>query len=636
MQSKTSCFNGALLRKNLTRFWPLWAVYAVAWLLAGPVARFVNAFGRYAEPDRIFRAAELTRDLLSTWSSFGLFCAVVAGILFAMALFSYLTVPRAVGLFHSLPVRREGLFLTNYLTGLLVAVAVQVTCAALEALVLLSAGALNGTALLSALACGLGQMLFFYSFAVLCVTLTGQILMAPVLYGVLNALVMGLCSLVQQMAQAFYYGFVCSAPAWAVWLTPVMGLSEKLTVQGTYDEVLERTVDWHLEGLGTVAVYAAAGVLLALAALAVYRRRPSESAGDTVAVRWAKPLFLWGVALCAALSLGQGLYYLVVDPLMGGGEVSFPGMLLCVVGLCLLGYWGAAMLMRKSFRVLRTVWKGALLSALVTAALCLCVRADVLGLEDYVPALEDVESMTVGISGPNDYYYSDLEDPAEIRRFLEIQTAVLAEKDHLRRENVSMGTVSADGAGTADGQDQMLWGRLELVYQQTDGAKVRRSYTLNYREAELDQPGSAMAQLAQAATEPLVQRQQLQIRDLLRFTGGDLSGSRATVALSSRDAQILYDAVLADMEAGNFGRNLFRQERWSEETYTNHLSLYYVTTPDEEGQSRTRSLDLQFSANAAAVIAALEDLGLTEQVPLVTYAQEDQQSESRNWTEAVG
>ena len=30
MQSKTSCFNGALLRKNLTRFWPLWAVYAVA------------------------------------------------------------------------------------------------------------------------------------------------------------------------------------------------------------------------------------------------------------------------------------------------------------------------------------------------------------------------------------------------------------------------------------------------------------------------------------------------------------------------------------------------------------------------------------------------------------------------------
>ena len=55
MRSKTSYFNGALMRKNLTRFWPLWAVYAAAWLLAGPVSRFVTAFGRYAEPDAALR-----------------------------------------------------------------------------------------------------------------------------------------------------------------------------------------------------------------------------------------------------------------------------------------------------------------------------------------------------------------------------------------------------------------------------------------------------------------------------------------------------------------------------------------------------------------------------------------------------
>lgn len=180
----------------------------------------------------------------------------------------------------------------------------------------------------------------------------------------------------------------------------------------------------------------------------------------------------------------------------------------------------------------------------------------------------------------------------------------------------------------------MLWGRLDLRYELTDGTTVRRSYGLNYREAELDQPESAMAQLAQAVTEPLVQRQQLQIRDLLRFTGGDFSGDRATAALDADEAQVLYDAILTDMEAGNFGRNLFRQGQWNQETYTNHLSLYYVTTPDKEGQSYTRSLELQFSTNAAAVIAALEDLGLTEQVPLVTYAQEEQQGGT--WTYSVG
>ena len=40
MQSKTSCFkclNGILLRKHLTRFWPLWVLYAAIWTLAAPV-----------------------------------------------------------------------------------------------------------------------------------------------------------------------------------------------------------------------------------------------------------------------------------------------------------------------------------------------------------------------------------------------------------------------------------------------------------------------------------------------------------------------------------------------------------------------------------------------------------------------
>ena len=27
MKSKTSCFNKTIFRKNMTRFWPVWAVY---------------------------------------------------------------------------------------------------------------------------------------------------------------------------------------------------------------------------------------------------------------------------------------------------------------------------------------------------------------------------------------------------------------------------------------------------------------------------------------------------------------------------------------------------------------------------------------------------------------------------------
>ena len=630
MRSKTSYFNGALMRKNLTRFWPLWAVYAAAWLLAGPVTRFVTAFGRYAEPDAALRAEELIRDLLYTWTEFGMFSAVLAGVLFAMALFSYLTMPRAVGMFHSFPIRRQGLFFTNYLTGLLVAVVVQVVAAVLEAVVLLSAGAMDGAAWLGALACGLGQMLFFYSFGVLCAVFTGQILMVPVLYGVLNVLAYGLCNLVQQMCEAFYYGFRYSTPSWVVWLTPVERLGRNLSVTGDYNEVLQISANWRLEGLGTVGIYAAVGVVMMLLALTVYCRRPSETAGDTVAIQWAKPVFLWGVALCAALSLGQGLYYLVVDPLLGSWKVWFPGLLVCVVLLCLLGYWGASMLLRKSFRVLRVTWKGALAAAAVVTVLCLCVRADVLGVEDHVPALQEVESLSFEIEGYSSYYYGELEDPAEIQRFLEIHQAILAEKDHLRQwDMTSDSTMPADGFSDENSGEERLWGRLDLHYYLSDGTSVRRSYRLNYYEEELDQPDSAMAQLAELTADPVVQRQSLQVEKLLRFTGGDFIQDSTGVGLNAREAEILYEAILEDMEAGRFGRNAFRSDAWAQETYNNRLTLYYISGLDKSGDPITDSLDLEFSVNATTLLSALEDLGLTEQVPLVTYDQAREQSKTR-------
>ena len=88
------------------------------------------------------------------------------------------------------------------------------------------------------------------------------------------------------------------------------------------------------------------------------------------------------------------------------------------------------------------------------------------------------------------------------------------------------------------------------------------------------------------------------------------------------------------MAAGHFGRNAFRPDRWVQETYSNHLTLYYISGLDKTGEPMTDSLDLEFSVNSTELLSALEDLGLTEQVPLVTYAQEDQQSDS--WTEALG
>lgn len=114
MQSATSFFNRALFRKNLQRFWPLWLGYVLIWLLLLPLP-LLNELADYHGVPTV---ADASYYLLQIGAYGGLVMGAVFGIFFAMAMFAYLTNPRATQGFHSMPVRRETLYATNYLTGL--------------------------------------------------------------------------------------------------------------------------------------------------------------------------------------------------------------------------------------------------------------------------------------------------------------------------------------------------------------------------------------------------------------------------------------------------------------------------------------------------------------------------------------
>ena len=114
MQSATSFFNRALFRKNLQRFWPLWFGYVLIWLLLLPLPLLNELADYHGVPTM----ADASYYLLQIGAYGGLVMGAVFGVFFAMAMFAYLTNPRATQGFHSMPVRRETLYATNYLTGL--------------------------------------------------------------------------------------------------------------------------------------------------------------------------------------------------------------------------------------------------------------------------------------------------------------------------------------------------------------------------------------------------------------------------------------------------------------------------------------------------------------------------------------
>ena len=138
MRSVTSCFNPTLYRKTMLRFWPLWTAYGVFWLLVMPL-NMINLYMNNIDDERKDFVVDRVTDLavsIPDFLQFGMFLAAGFGLLCAMATFGYLYNNRSAGMMHTLPLRREGLFLTQYLAGisfwLLPQLVVAVVTAAME------------------------------------------------------------------------------------------------------------------------------------------------------------------------------------------------------------------------------------------------------------------------------------------------------------------------------------------------------------------------------------------------------------------------------------------------------------------------------------------------------------------------
>ncbi len=644
MQSKTSYFNRTLFCKDLVRFWPLWAIYGAAWLFFVPVTQFLTLFGeqtRYAGYNAARAAADAMVNLLETGTLVALWMALIFGCIFAMALFSYLYSARSVGMMHSFPIRREGLFLTHYLAGCAVFVGTLLLSGVLCAGVHAAAGILEWKNLAIWFACAAGKMLFFYSLAVFCAMFTGQILAVPAFYLILNGLVPVVVTTVESFASGFLYGYQSGGfPAWLQWLAPAVRLARDVRLERVWQEELWQVQQF--QGLGTVAVYAAAGLVLAGLALVTYRLRRSETAGDVVSVGWARQLFRFGAAVCAALTLGQFLAAFLLGQFfwMPGLTGRLAVNLACMALLALVGFFTAEMLLKKSFRVLRSGWKGALLSLALVAALGAAVKFDLLGVENRIPDMSRVDHLRFSI---HDYGYGSLHgtldtadtDPALLAALRDLHRTFIEEKETLlaREEADRM----AERNAAAQLPEETHTGELTLTYIMGD-TTLNRSYSLDYRQEDLEDPDSLVSRLAVLAREPALQKADLaESRDLAPeeigerletgemqyvVTGAPGEWQYENHPFGGDTAKAVYQALLRDIDEGRAGARMFRHM----EEYINDLTFYYSdTAPMDTGYPSTEErwgLRVSISESYTETIAALRELGIvTEERPLLTYQQ---------------
>lgn len=600
MRSVTSYFNRDLLRGALLRTWPLWAAYTLIWLFLLPVTLFIHLSDRHI----VYSRPTLSYELLNTGLSSGVMMAAVFGIFFAMAMFAYLTSPRATNGMHAMPIRREGLFLTHYLAGLFCQVVTLLVSFALAALVTAAFGVFDGYAVGTGLLLCVLLVLFFYSFGVLCMVCVGQILAGAVFYGILNFLFVGMEALLRSFAGNFLYGYDGRSSAFSTApLSPLVEIVRSLSVVYVYDDAGTRfgtsyysmtydgidpigPIGVRVFGLGTLAAYAAAGLVLAALALLLYRKRRSEMTGNTVAIGWLRPVFKYGVALCSAFSLGQLLSYFVfelTDSTYTAGALI--GTIACMIFAGLIGYYAAEMLLKKSFRVFKTSWKGALATSAVLILIGLSFPLDLTGYQTRVPEQNDIVSATVNLYGGNVSGSFDLSGQESIALLRDAHCAVITDK--ARQTEYNRRYVPFDGDTCT----------LRITYELADGTELFRTYDLSIDEALLSDPSSPESTLTKLANCTEITRARVlggwvpDNLEELRITGGYLNCSYYSdgkyshsqeAELNAAQANSAFTALMQDCAAGSIeSADLFTADENDCEYYLS-LELWYFDPSDNE------------------------------------------------------
>ncbi|MBE6961886.1 MAG: hypothetical protein E7445_05455 [Ruminococcaceae bacterium] len=641
MLSKTSYFNATLFRKNLTRFWPLWGMASFFGAIF-PLALLVQVLQNYRFIADVV-GLEMTQAYYAVVAYGVPIISLCYAILCAMCVWNYLYNARSVGFLHTLPIRREGLFVTNFLSGMVMMAIPYAITGILCVLVSVLAGGLDLKGILITILAVVGESFFYFSGATLVAFITSNIMALPVLYFIFQFLAVLLDLLISVFAQGFFFGYQGEFTGAVNFLSPTVFLMENIRPHNVYEEIPSDVVyngvqeytrvltDVELENGWLILVYALVGVLLTAAAWLLYQRRRSESAGEVVAVGWMKPIFRYGVSFCGALAGGLLLYYMFWGMYQGGQYYDLLPLLVCMAVAGAIGYYLASMLLAKSLRVFKGSWKGLGLVAITVAIVCGIMHFDLLGVESRVPDADSVESVQVRINASN-HLNVVVTEPEDIERVREAHRAVLAHRDTLIYRDAN-NYIATDASGK---RLYYEYSYLRLNYTLKSGLTVERRYPVYYLPEEVDQPGTAVNALKELYSSDAIQYADLMGGiDKGRIVSGELSYPARAIkhedgyiswewdfkSLTSAQAEALVEAVRKDIAAGSFGRNAFDNERWQKETYAASLHIYYKTIENGEMMDWNDGLDLKFSVNSTHLVAELERQGILNRTQLYTEEQ---------------
>lgn len=543
MPRKTSFCNAALLRSDIKRYWPLLFLYVAVWVVILPMQILSASRECDGVADGIMTVLQLRQhNVIIRSIPASMVMSLLFGCFAAMAVWSYLMSSRTVGLMHALPVTRTQAFFSHVLSALGALTAGNVLIFLLTALCSAGFSYVDWAALGTWLLLTELMALFFFALGSLCAMVTGWLLAVPVLYGAMNVVALLLYAVISTMTQMFYFGYSSSdIPEFITWLTPVgriwdavaNGSAQPVEVQ--FREPIGNQ-SYHrfqlpASAFSTCIIYAAVGIALLALVWWLYKKRPSETAGDAMSFRWLQPIARWSIGLCGGLGLGLFLNYVILGS-------SFAGLLICQLVMGVICFFAAQMLLKKKFRIFTSRWWVETLALVLTLlAVTLCIKLDITGYQHRVPDAEDVTSVRFSASSAD--FTAD--DPAAVESVISLHRAILEQYDETGERPENRTYLDTEGGPTTR--------YVRVDYQLRNGTSLCREWRVSIVN------GSDIHRLLTQLVSRTDSRESLMGLDVLRKYGGVSNvaggyvsqyGTGAFADLTRQQAQDLVSHALAD------------------------------------------------------------------------------------------
>lgn len=431
-------FNKAIILNNLKRFWWVSVLYTLGLFLLSPLVVLTKTGNLdYIKTIRFGTIFDSTIIFL-----------FIVPVFIAVIVFRYIQNQKAMVTMHAMPYTRLHLYVNNIISGLILLITPIILNTAFLSYIELFVT--NGIVfefgiVMDFLWVSLLVSVTLYACTIFVGMFTGSSIAQIIFTYILNFLPVGITVLLNYALNGVVFGFAGVSDTFMENLLKISPIVQAIDLMNDVD-VISSYVWWDV---AFIVVTLGIGYF-------IYRYRNLEDAGEVISGKFIKPIFKYGVTVCVMLA---GVCYI-----KGIFDVDVPNLLIYIL-FALLGYAVAEMLLRKSFKILNS-YKGFVGFIGVFAIIVGFIHFDVLGYEDYVPDINDVECFSIDSSSGMRRYveFGDrseiLFSPANIEKVIHINQNIVDNKENNKKEQSST----------------------SISYRLKNGRIINRTYPVDYKE----------------------------------------------------------------------------------------------------------------------------------------------------------